>query len=486
MKKRIYSLVLLVAACLSLTSCLDDASSSSSVTLYDDTAIVGFGLGTLNRYHYFYATTTSSTGEDSTYVDSVYVEKVDCSGYKFTIDQNRGIIYNVDSLPAGLDRKHVVCSASAKNGGTVVLKIQPEEEGADSLFFLSTIDSLDFSDPVELRAYNGTLTSYRAYTVTINMHTQQADELNWQSVTTSPLLASLTDVRLFTAGNRLFAFGNKQGMGAICYANINDATEWHEATPNLAFELDADIAHNVAVLGNTLYMLNGSQLYSSADGELWNNLETNGIAQLGISQLVGAANGMLYARCENGLAASSDGISWTEEKLDADKAWLPTENITLLSKPHAVYSELQNLILMGNRNAAAYPNDKHACVWSKIVTGDEEPALWNLYNIDKYSKAAPRMNDMQVLYYNNRIYALGNQTAEGEGSLDFSGVYSSFTSGLTWQADTTLQLPAEMTASTAMPLAVTADGDHFLWVVSTATGQVWKGRLNQLGWRKES
>jgi hypothetical protein len=195
---------------------------------------------------------------------------------------------------------------------------------------------------------------------------------------------------------------------------------------------------------------------------------------------------MLYARCENGLAASSDGISWTEEKLDADKAWLPTENITLLSKPHAVYNELQNLILMGNRNAAAYPNDKHACVWSKIVTDDEEPALWNLYNIDKYSKAAPRMNDMQVLYYNSRIYALGTLATEGEGSLDFSGVYSSFTSGLTWQADTTLQLPAEMTASTAMPLAVTADGDHFLWVVSTATGQVWKGRLNQLGWRKES
>ena len=84
--RRIYSFVLLLAAALSLTSCLDSDTSSGSITLYDDTAIIGFGLGTLNRNIFVYKTTPSTTGEDSTYLDTMYVEKVDCSGYHFTID----------------------------------------------------------------------------------------------------------------------------------------------------------------------------------------------------------------------------------------------------------------------------------------------------------------------------------------------------------------------------------------------------------------
>jgi hypothetical protein len=36
----------------------------------------------------------------------------------------------------------------------------------------------------------------------------------------------------------------------------------------------------------------------------------------------------------------------------------------------------------------------------------------------------------------------------------------------------------------AKSVAVAVDADNFIWLISSGTGEVWRGRLNKMGWKK--
>jgi len=165
--KRTIAPLLLTATLLLMASCLN--SDDSDTTYYNDTAITTFTLGTMKRY----ITTTASDGV----TDSTYSTTVTGSLYKFYIDQNNRKIYNVDSLPYGTDASKVLATIYVKNSGTVYLKSLT----SDSLYIYSSSDSLDFSQPRELRVYtyDGSNTIYRAYTVNVNVHQEPADTFFW-------------------------------------------------------------------------------------------------------------------------------------------------------------------------------------------------------------------------------------------------------------------------------------------------------------------
>ena len=91
MRNKIYTLVALMVATLTITSCLKDDDEKNSVS-YKDTAILSFSLGQLKQVR----DTVAKNGSDSTYVSNFNGAKV-----KFYIDQAQGLIYNPDSLPYG-------------------------------------------------------------------------------------------------------------------------------------------------------------------------------------------------------------------------------------------------------------------------------------------------------------------------------------------------------------------------------------------------
>ena len=138
---------------LALSSCLKSNDDEEQV-YYHDTALTSFKLGTLKRILH----TTSSSGEDSTYSSTVLG-----AAYAFTIDQQKGLVYNVDSLPVGTDVSKVIFTASTKNSGSLVLNLRTKDGQRDSLKVYSTTDSIDFTNPVEFRVYNQSGTTYRKY-----------------------------------------------------------------------------------------------------------------------------------------------------------------------------------------------------------------------------------------------------------------------------------------------------------------------------------
>ena len=159
MKKKLYTIAVLLALAIGVSSCLG-SSEESEVTVYDDTAIGTFSLLAVNRYVH----TTSKSGGDS-----VYLSKLTVSLYPFTIDQYQRKIYNTDSLPADCDLKHILVTATATSySGVIGIK----SATSDSVQYYSNTDSIDFSTVREFRVYNNVGSKYRAYQVQINKKQQ--------------------------------------------------------------------------------------------------------------------------------------------------------------------------------------------------------------------------------------------------------------------------------------------------------------------------
>ena len=161
MKKNLYTIAVLLALAIGVTSCLG-SSEESEVTVYDDTAMGTFSLLAVNRYVH----TTGKSGNDS-----IYLVKLTVASYPFTIDQYQGKIYNTDSLPADCDLKHVLVTATATTySGSIAVK----SATSDSLRYYSNADSIDFTTVREFRVYNNVGSKYRAYQVQLNKKQQQS------------------------------------------------------------------------------------------------------------------------------------------------------------------------------------------------------------------------------------------------------------------------------------------------------------------------
>lgn len=159
----------MIAGGMSLTSCLKNDSDNAETVSYNETAITSFALSTVNRYIH----TTTDTGKDSVYKSALVVKD-----YPFTIDQYQHKIYNTDSLPSDCDLKHVLAAIGKSTySGNIYFKTVV----GDTLYIYSSSDSLDLSQPREVRVYNNTLERYRAYTLQVNMKESTSDNyFSWE------------------------------------------------------------------------------------------------------------------------------------------------------------------------------------------------------------------------------------------------------------------------------------------------------------------
>ena len=178
MRNKIYTLVALMVATLTITSCLKDDDEKNSVS-YKDTAILSFSLGQLKQVR----DTVAKNGSDSTYVSNFNGAKV-----KFYIDQAQGLIYNPDSLPYGTKPASALAKIVAKNSGTVVIKSTTEEK----FTYYSSNDSIDFSTPRVFRVYSNKGSEYRDYKVSVNVHKQKGNVFSWQALQANSNFASFT------------------------------------------------------------------------------------------------------------------------------------------------------------------------------------------------------------------------------------------------------------------------------------------------------
>ena len=460
MKRLSLYLLLSISILCGLSSCFSD--EDSTFVIYDDTGIVSFSVGTL-RYE---CHTTSSKGEDS-----VYWTTIDCSRYKFYIDQVSKNIYNPDSLPCGVDAAKVICTLSTKNNGIAVIK----NIDNDSLKFYSESDSIDFTVPRVFRVLSYSGVASRDYTIQVNVHKQYPDDFNWNLTVEEPNLAGLKAMRAFALNKEVFVVGHDGANAAMYAANIYSAASWRTIVPNVT--LAQDVYRNIAIKEETCYAYSDGKLLSSPDMVEWTE-----VAAPALRQLVGASHNFLYAIATNGkLCSSADGVNWVEEVMDTDMSFLPSENIHLYCKASITNPGVTFLTLVGTSGSEVR-------IWNKVeeVDAQAQKQVWIYNNVsDDNRYTLPYLQNLQLLAYDGAMLAMGALPgAEDAGVAAFSAFYRSTDGGITWRQQSFYALPEQFRSSTTS-FALVEDAEHFLWMIGGESGQVWRARINRLGWKEE-
>ena len=462
-KRSFYGIMLLASIVVTLGSCL---GHDDDYVYYDDAAITSFTLTAANEY----TTTTGSDGKVST-----TKTELTPSSYRFHINQVSREIYNTDSLPSGTDSKHILVSIVTKMGGTIYLKSMK----SDSLSVYSSNDSIDFSQPrtFYVLSHSGKVRSQ--YLVKVNVHRQDGEKTGWSTPGTAEPAKEYTEgMKMAAAGGRMFLFGNNGTATEGCATDLADGKTWTPLTPNIEGGLDAEAYKSLTAQGEKLYIMSSGKLYSSADGENWDEVATTTM-----KQLLGATPSHLYALTAEGTIETSDdgGKTWTAEQVDGDASMLPTRDISLCYNKLVTNENAYQVIIIGNGDD---DNPSKARIWGKIEENDEyaQPGVWtSLGDYDGNMYPAPALSGLHTVAYDKGFIALGGHGLGTFEAEPFGNIYKSVDGGLSWRTDHGMTLPTEF-SFTSDTFAMTADDANNIWIVCGQSGQVWRGRLNRLGW----
>lgn len=453
MKRKFFAFIALITATLSLSSCL--SSDETTVEYTHDTAITAFSLGSLDRY------TKTKAGKDT-----LLKANVTGSDYKFSIDQARRLIYNVDSLPAGTRTAAVLATITSKNSSPVILMHAKQTENLDSATYYSSTDSINFSEPRLIRVYSSDYSAYAQYTVTVYVHKELPYEFKWHELAqNNSQLAAFSDLKAVACGDYIYVFGKTADGTKVLKSAINDGSAWSSITMNVG--LSSDAYQSAVALDGKLYISDAGKVYASADAETWTEVSENA----DIKQLIGASSQYLYAYTAAGISVSKDkGANWKAEKLDTDKAYLPKQNISMNVAGVLSAKDVENVMLLGTRDKAL--KDTVATTWLRTVDYANEDGQWNYLEIENNkSGKMPWLDQVITCAADTGFVALGSN----------GKWYKSQDAGLTWKQDAMVVLPAKF--ATEGRFAFCRDNKHYYWIIRN--GYVWRGRFNIDGWSKE-
>ena len=216
--------------------------------------------------------------------------------------------------------------------------------------------------------------------------------------------------------------------------------------------------------GNVVCVTDGGNVYTSSDLTNWNSAYAN------VKTVLGVCGKELFAMSNaNEIMVSFDeGFSWKVDAIDEDAKLLPSSNFNLIAGNTKTNSDIKRAFLIGNSTA----DNTNAVVWIKII--EEDPAKdipWMYQEFKRINYyTLPKMNNLSVIPYADGMIAIGGK---------YEKMYYSIDSGITWKNDKRFILPEGFSAETA---SMAVDANNYIWIVCTGTGQIWRGRLNELGW----
>ena len=435
---------LLVLTCW-MTSCNSEESSSASTADSNHCAITNVTLGNMRRLIHL----TNVYGRDTTAVTIIAG-----NAYSMYIDQERMEIYNPDSLPMGTYVDKVVFSNITADGAVAYRT----DWGTDTLY--SSTDSLDFTQPRLFTCYSYSGLAKKTYTIHVNVHQVNPEYFAWNQVG-EPLesLRNATAQRAFVKDDTLYVFALTGGEPRLLTSA--DGMEWQEQ----ALTLTDFTPCNVQLFHNTFYALDGTTVVTSADGKTWTSTE----AAISVTALPAVGSRQLFAVSDGEVYVSEDGQNWTLDAMEdnTQAAW-PTEGYSSVCMPMTFNENFEYVLLAGQR-------DGKNVEWKKTIdkAGDNTEA-WSPYLFDAAKMYAfPDVAQAQLLKYDEKVFALGCENDT------LSLFYMSSDAGRTWIPQQTGYVhPANMQAA---GFSCTVDEDNYIWIFCGGSGQVWRGRLNRLG-----
>ena len=431
-----WPLLLIVLAMLAI-SCSED---TTTVTTNDYCYIKSVTLGTVKRV----ITKRDRLGNFISSTNAPF------SGNTFaiTIDQRTGTIENRDSLPYGSQLSAVIATITFE-GATLAYRTKGTE---DTWVGYNSIDSLDLTKPLELLLTSYDQQSSRTYTLNISVHKQEGDSLYWtkcDSVSDSnsnnkvAALEGMTNMKVFVLNSKLMVLG-KTSAGIILLerSGIEATGTWEEVSTNLPAEADVQTLRQQ---DDNLYVsTSDGKILSSTDAKEWKVINPEYSTPL---TLIEKTKDYFYALSEGKILRSSDAQTWEEEQLDSNPTFLPSTYIRALSLKQN--NGNNRIVLVGQR-------EQDALVWNKMWNESENEA------------------ETEWTYFPN------STPDNSRKALD--ALYISQDYGITWRPSTELHMPIQLEGIEGC-ITSTVDKNNFIWIITNA--QVWRGRLNRLGFAQQ-
>lgn len=463
-----WSLALLFSAGFVFASCLND--NDRDITYYDDTAITAFTLGKLSLR-------VDSTTKDGK-KDSVYYRKLDAKNYVFYIDQINKRVYNLDSLPYGVNQKKIVGTFSTRNAGVVTLKSLTSDSTA---YYKNGQDSVDFTSERTFVVYSNSQKYSQKYTIDVRVHKQKPNDFKWNNLATVSAFASLQGLRVANAGSMVLVFGSTGSATVVYGSPIADGKSWAKLAPS--FSPDANAWKNAVSFNGTAYVLSGGRLWKSDDATSWTDL---GVAASGMSRLLGASNAGLHLLGADGqlYLAKAGTTQIASQALAANSAYLPQQDFNLVVWNHSASDKTEQVVLLGNRTEAGHASDSAPVVWGKVFEYGQASSTqkWAYYNSLEAEPRLPRMSNLQVVVHGPVLLAVGGAGMGASSSVQaLKDVYVSVDGGLSWRTNRIYTMPTDIAKNTTH-FAMGADKDNHIWLVCAGTGKVWRVRKNSVGW----
>lgn len=458
MKLRVLNIIfsLFIATCV-ITSCLDDDtieyeySSNASITAFSIVDSIVTSYPSVNEY-----------GIDTTLTTAVWG-----SDYPFVINQHEGLIYNPDSLPVGTDVRKVVVSITADTYGIYIVAENDSlwEEG----------DSLNFELPIQFRVVSEAGTYGRIYTAKINVHQQEPELLSWKKIE-SNFNTNIKKQKAVYAHNSIYVFAEQASQVAVTMANLDDNGSSWTALEAIDIPAKADYASAMA-WGEQLYILAGNELYTSSNGLNWEKVNTTQkFSKLLANTHTTNVRKLIAADAENHYIESTDGIEWTQ--YDELPANFPEANISFTSYPLTTNPDINRIVLKGSNPTET---DTTVVAWTLL----DQEHTWAALTIDSDEHLSPNLENPCMIRYQDQLYTFGGK-GQDDGTIEpFSLFYVSKDNGITWSPVTTNMTFPETFGSLYEQAngnySCIVDKNHYIWIIWSQTGEVWKGRVNKFG-----
>lgn len=190
----------------------------------------------------------------------------------FSIDLQRGLIYNADSLPKDTRVTDLipVISYSQYISSAVIIMEGGEKRQGEVDYKKNPNDSIDFTGDVKLRL-TSSAGNFRTYTLKVNVHTMEPDSLCWGETSVSKLPARLNSPQeqktVMFNGKATTILQEADGSFTLSTTADPAVDPWNttKVTPGFTPRL-----RTLTASGDKLWMLSDTgELYSSADGLIW-------------------------------------------------------------------------------------------------------------------------------------------------------------------------------------------------------------------------
>ena len=414
--------------------------------------------------------------------------------YKFTIDQLKREIYNVDSLPVGSDTiidKILIDTLNVTGWVT---------SGLQDTLFNNLTDSVNLREPITLKVHAADRVTTREYKITVNVHKQDPDSLIWREMSSLPTSPAANKQKLVILKNdaeeeNLFVYTSttsayRSSLGNPAYLSWN-------AIEVTGMPANVDLGSIVSFKNQLFVAAPNGDIFCSNNGSTWVNAgiqevkENKEVQNMQMSTLVATLKadaltgiseetliGILLDGGQKYFCISTDGKNWTRSKETVSNDF-PVKDIYATVFTNA--SGIKQTVVVGKTETSA----KAVVPWFTMdgLTWADMSTPSDFY--------CPAMENPAIMYYGGLFHMMGGK---------FETIYSSRV-GIAWNEsaekfkypmkkivtpgedeDDEEEVTYESLFKDKGDYSLTIDKNHYIWIVWN-DGSVWRGRLNKLGFK---